>query len=85
MKCPLLADTRYLTINLQCIKGGIRPFILPAILLEPPPSLIRPLQTIAPPDRHDWGDLAQCYLQLAVLYGQCVVERAGQVQAGWVK
>jgi len=27
-------------------------------------------------------ELAQCYLQLAALYGQCVVERAGLVQIG---
>ncbi|WP_445290653.1 Rz1-like lysis system protein LysC [Aquitalea pelogenes] len=49
---------------------------------SPPPSLSRPLPTIDPPDSRSWDDLAQRYLQLAAQYGQCVVERAGLVQAG---
>lgn len=65
-------------------KRGANPFVLPAILPESRPSLIRPLQTIGhcPPDSNNWDDLDQRYLQLAALYGQSVVERAALVQAG---
>ncbi|KJV27353.1 hypothetical protein VI06_14610 [Aquitalea magnusonii] len=61
-------------------KRGFCPFIRPAILSELPPSLIRPLQTIDPSDSNNRDYLAQHYLQLAALYGQCVMERAGRVQ-----
>jgi hypothetical protein len=44
-------------------------------------SLTRQLPTIDPPDSPSWDDLAQRYLQLAALYGKCVVERAGLIRA----
>jgi hypothetical protein len=61
--------------------SSFKPPSPPSTTPSPPPSLTRQLPTIDPPDSPSWDDLAQRYLQLAALYGQCVVERAGLIRA----